>query len=81
MAVSSLKQNHFNFVNSFCSCDGRESFPHFTVWSDEAAFQLIYTTNQHNCVYWATEKPNAMEEAVNLPGTSMWCNTSSRGML
>jgi hypothetical protein len=54
-------------------CDRRESFPHFTVWSDKAAFHLKYTLNRQNWVYWAIEKPNVIEEAVNLSGTSMWC--------
>jgi hypothetical protein len=59
-------------------CDGRESFPDLTVWSDERTSELRGIINQHSCVYWATEYSNIMEQqVVNLPGTSVWYSMSS----
>jgi hypothetical protein len=67
------------FLNT---CDGRGSLPDLIVWSDEVTFKLNGTVNSHNCVYWATENPNIMEEqALNLPGTSVWFGLFSIGML
>jgi hypothetical protein len=63
-------------------CDGRKSFPDFIVWSDEATSKLGGTIDRHNCLYWATESPNLMEDGtVNLPGTSVWCGMPSRAIL
>jgi hypothetical protein len=63
-------------------CDERESSPDFIVWSDEDTFKLNGTVNHHNCVYQATENPRVTEErAVNLPGVSVWCGLSSRGLI
>jgi hypothetical protein len=62
-------------------CNERESFPHFIVWSDEANFKLCGTVSRHNCVYWAAENPHiTQEQAVDLPGVSVWCGLSSGGM-
>lgn len=63
-------------------CDQREHFQDSIVWSDEATFKLNGTINRHNCVYWADHNPNIFEEkSVNLPGVSVWCGLSSRGII
>jgi hypothetical protein len=52
------------------------------VWTDEVTFKLNGTLNQHNCVYWYSEDPNVhVYKAVNLPGLSVWCGVSSRGVV
>jgi hypothetical protein len=51
------------------TCDERESFPDFTVWSDKATYKLSTTVNGNSCVYWATENLHVTEEqAVHVPG-------------
>lgn len=63
-------------------CNENESFPDLIIWCDEATFNLIGTVNRHNCVYWAQENPHVTEEgAVNLPGISVLCGLSSRGVI
>ena len=63
-------------------CDERENFQDSIVWSDEATFKLNGTINRHNCVYWANENPNIIEEkTINLPGVAVWCGRSSRGLI
>jgi hypothetical protein len=37
--------------------------------------------NCHNCVYWAPENPHIhVDRAVNLPGLTVWCGLSYRGL-
>ena len=63
-------------------CDETEDFEDSIVWSHEATFQLNDSNNQHNCVYWANENPNIVEEkTVNLPGVAVECGLSSRGLI
>ena len=41
----------------------------------------IQTVNRHNCVYWVPENPHVhVEKEVNLPGLSVWCGLSLRGL-
>ena len=50
--------------------------------SDEAHFKPNGTVNRHNCVYWSSENPHIhLEEHVNLPGLTVWCGLSSRGLI
>lgn len=59
-----------------------EQFVTKVVWSDEAQFKLNGTVNRHNCVYWAPENPHVhVDKAVNLPGVTVWCGLSSRGLV
>jgi hypothetical protein len=52
-----------------------------TVWADEVTFKLNRTVNWHNYVYWSSEDPNIhVDNMVNLPGLSVWCGVSSRGV-
>jgi hypothetical protein len=52
------------------------------VWTDEATFKLNGTVNRHNCVCWSSENQNVhVDKAVNLPGLSVWCGVSSRGVV
>jgi hypothetical protein len=71
------------FCEWFCTCVVEMYFfPDLIVWSDEATFKLNGTVSQHNCVYWSHENPHVTEEAaVHLPGISVWCGLSSRGMI
>ncbi|KAJ4430139.1 hypothetical protein ANN_22349 [Periplaneta americana] len=63
-------------------CDEREDFQDLIVWSDEATFKLNGTINRHNCVYWTNENPHIFQEkGVNLPGVTVWCGLSSRGII
>ncbi|PNF38153.1 hypothetical protein B7P43_G14557, partial [Cryptotermes secundus] len=51
------------------------------VWFDEATFKLNGTVNRLNCVYWAPENPHIhVDRAVNLPGLTVWCELSYRGL-
>ena len=60
----------------------RENFQDSIVWSYEATFKVNGTINRHNCVYWANENPNNVEEkTVNLLGVAVWCSLSSRGLI
>jgi len=62
-------------------CDD-EAFAGKVVWSDEAQFKLNGTANHHNCVYWSSENPHIhLEKHVNLPGLTVWCGLSSRGLI
>ncbi|GFT11903.1 uncharacterized protein NPIL_425361 [Nephila pilipes] len=37
---------------------------------------------QHNCTYWGPENPHVMVDPhVNLPGITVWCGLSSRGLI
>lgn len=59
-----------------------EEFAGKFVWSDEAQFKLNGTVNRHNCVYWAPDNPHVhVDKAVNLPGLTVWCGLSSRGLI
>ena len=59
-----------------------EEFVKKIVWSDEAQFKLNGTVNRHNCVYWAPNNPRVhVDKAVNLPGVTVWCGLSSRGLI
>jgi hypothetical protein len=52
-----------------------------TVWSDEATYKLNGTVNHNNFVYLAPENPIIhMDKAVNLPGPTVWCGLSYRGL-
>ncbi|CAI9738053.1 Hypothetical predicted protein [Octopus vulgaris] len=55
--------------------------PKKIVWRDEATFKLNGSINRHNCTYWGSENPHVMvEQHVNLPGVTVWCGLSSRGL-
>lgn len=70
---------HLQFCEWICD---NEQLTDLIVWSDEETFKLNGTINRHNCVYWARENPIAMEEwAVNLPGLSVGCSLSVRGIV
>jgi hypothetical protein len=43
-------------------CDGRELFPDFILWPDDATFKYSGSVNGYNFLYWATENTNATEE-------------------
>ena len=59
-----------------------EAFAGKVVWSDEPQFKLNGTVNRHNCVYWSSENPHIhLEKHVNLPGVTVWCGLSSRGLI
>ena len=52
------------------------------VWSDEAPFKLNETVNRYNCVFWAAENPHVyVEKEVNIPGLSVCCGLSLRGLI
>ena len=52
------------------------------IWSDEAIFKLNGTINRHNATYWAQQNPHVhYDRSVNLPGVSVWCGLSSRGLI
>ena len=52
------------------------------MWSDEAVFKLNGQINKHNCVYWNSENlHHNLQKSVNLPGISVWCAISSRGII
>ncbi|XP_016075224.1 PREDICTED: uncharacterized protein LOC107542427 [Miniopterus natalensis] len=57
-------------------------FPTKIVWSNEATFKLNGSINRHNCTYGRSDNPHAMmEHHVNLPGVTVWCGLSSRGLI
>ena len=63
-------------------CQRIDSLVDLIVWSDEATFKLSGTINRHNCVYWAQNNPNIVEEeTVNSPGITVCRGLSSRGLL
>ncbi|KAJ4429538.1 hypothetical protein ANN_21707 [Periplaneta americana] len=63
-------------------CNETEDFQDLIVWSDEDTLKLNGTINRHNCVYWANENPHIFQEkTVNLPGVTVWCGLSSRGII
>jgi hypothetical protein len=51
-------------------------------WSDERTLKLNDTGNRRKCVYGSPEKLNIhVDEAVNLPGLTVWCRRSYRGSI
>jgi transposase len=63
-------------------CAEDAEFSNKIVWSDEASFKLNGSINRHNCSYWASENPHVTEEHhVNLPGVTVWCGLSARGLI
>jgi transposase len=63
-------------------CQGNAGFPTKIVWSDEASFKLNGSINRHNCTYWSPVNPHVtVEHHVNLPGITVWCGLSSRGLI
>lgn len=57
-------------------------FPTKIVWSDEASFKLNGSVNRHNCTYWGLHNPHfTVDHHVNLPGITIWCGLSSRGLI
>ena len=59
-----------------------EEFVGKMVWSDEAPFKLNETVNRYNCVFWAAENPHVyVEKEVNIPGLSVCCGLSLRGLI
>jgi len=59
-----------------------EAFAGKVVWSDEAQFKQSGTVNRHNCVYWSSENLHIhLEKHINLPGLTVWCVLSSRGLI
>lgn len=62
-------------------CVEEAIFPTKIVWSDEATFKLNGSINRHNCTYWGPDNPHVtVEHHVNLPGVTVWCGLSSRGL-
>ena len=60
----------------------REDFQDSIVWLYEATFKLNGTIDWNNCVYWANENPNVVEEkTANVPGVAVWCGLCSRGLI
>ena len=50
-----------NFLNRLC-------------FSDEATFHLSGRVNRHNCVFWDTSNPHAVQEVpIKSPGITVWC--------
>ena len=67
-------------INALIEID--ESFLDKIWWSDEAMFKLNGRINRHNCVYWAASNPRIIiEREVNLPGVTVWCAMSSKGII
>ena len=63
-------------------CNEDAHFSTKIVWSDEATFKLNGSINRHNCTYWGPENPHVMvDHHVNLPGITVWCGLSSRGLI
>ena len=63
-------------------CADDNEFPHKIIWSDEATFKLNGSINRHNCSYWALENPHVtVERHLNLPGITVWCGLSARGLI
>lgn len=63
-------------------CAEDAGFPHKIVWSDEATFKLNGTINRHNCTYWGPVNPHVtVEHHLNLPGVTVWCGISARGII
>ena len=77
--VHSLNEDDPDKRLQFCEWD---DFQDSIVWSDDATFKRNGKINWHNCVYWAKENPNIIEEkTVNLPGVAVWYGLSSRGLI
>jgi hypothetical protein len=72
-----------SILGGFYTCVTEENHLQISMnWSDEATFKFNGTFNRHNCVYWATENRKVKEERVaDLPGASVCCGISSKGML
>ena len=52
------------------------------IWSDEATIKLNGHINGHNCVHWNLKKQHhVIDKDVNLPGLTVWCAISSRGII
>ncbi|XP_008116993.1 uncharacterized protein LOC100557975 [Anolis carolinensis] len=52
------------------------------IWSDEAIFKLNGLVERHNCTYWDPKNPHiTVERHVHLPGLSVWCGVSSKGLV
>jgi hypothetical protein len=48
----------------------------------QATFKLNDSVNRHSCLYWSSENPKVhVDKALNLPGLSIWCVVSSRGVV
>ena len=71
-----------NFVSGTCTSVTKGKISKTIVWLCEATFKVNGTINRHNCVYWANENPNIIDEkTVDLPGVAVWCGLSSRGLI
>ena len=61
---------------------GNADFSTKIVWSDEATFKFIGSITRNNCTYWGFENPHVTaDHHVNLPGITVWCGLSSKGLL
>ena len=65
--IHALNEDDPDWRLQFCEwflhkCGEREDFQDSIVCSDEAIFKLNGTINGHNCVYWANENSNIIEE-------------------
>ena len=85
--VHALNEDNADRRLQFCErflhkCDEREDFQDSLICLDEAAFKLNGTINRHNCVYWANENQNIVEEkTVSFPGVAIWHGLSSKGLI
>ena len=52
------------------------------MWSDEATFILNGSIYHHSCTYWGPKNLYVtVEQEVNLPGITVWCGITSRGLI